>query len=339
MRAFSKQPLPKGPGVFVVTYTGSLGVAATDMLYTRGLKLAELEDRLKDRLAPYLDDYLNVQNPVDCSFSMDASQARELIRIGVESADVHAVIVIVQGEILGSYVDTLTSIDYRDKPVLCCVACKEFMMDHVIEMEQKGIPVYSTPEAAVEVLAEMYGHGRRRAAARLADLNGFLAARSFEIAGRRVHLRLLTQDDIDLWTDFVKSCSPRSLWMRFLSPFAPTPEAARRYCVLDPEEEVAVVAETVEGDRRKPVSIARLIKCGTTGHAEYAVIVTDSWQKKTLGRLLLEACLDLSKYLGVRVVNAEIVQENFPMNKVLNHCNFTMHAKERNMLLMSRSLE
>ncbi len=127
--------------------------------------------------------------------------------------------------------------------------------------------------------------------------------------------------------------------MRFLSPFDPTPEAARRYCVIDPEEEVAVVAEAVEADRRKLVAIARLIKCGPTDQAEYAVIVTDSWQKRTLGRLLLEACLDLSKHLGIRVVNAEIVQENFPMNKVLNHCNFTMHAKERNMLLMSRNLE
>lgn len=339
MRAFSKQPLPKGPGVLVVTYTGSLGVAATDMLYTRGLTLAELEPRLKERLAPYLDDYLNVQNPVDCSFNMDATQVRQLISIGVESPEVNAIIVIVQGEILGSYVETLACIDYRGKPVLCCVACKEFMMDHVVEMEQKGIPVYSTPEMAVDVLSDMYAHRRRQSAARLADLNGFLADRSFAIAGRQVHLRLLTQNDIDLWTDFVKSCSPRSLWMRFLSPFDPTPEAARRYCVIDPEEEVAVVAEAVEADRRKLVAIARLIKCGPTDQAEYAVIVTDSWQKRTLGRLLLEACLDLSKHLGIRVVNAEIVQENFPMNKVLNHCNFTMHAKERNMLLMSRNLE
>jgi acyl-CoA synthetase (NDP forming) len=101
VRAFSKQPLPRGPGVFVVTYTGSLGVAATYMLYMTGLKLAELEPRLKERLAPYLDDYLNVQNPVDCSFNMDAAQVRELIRIGIESAQVHAVVLIVQGEILG----------------------------------------------------------------------------------------------------------------------------------------------------------------------------------------------------------------------------------------------
>jgi acyl-CoA synthetase (NDP forming) len=339
MRAFSKQPLPKGPGVFVVTYTGSLGVAATDMLYMKGLRLAVLEPHLKERLAPFLDNYLNIQNPVDCSFNMDARQAREIINIGVASANVHSLIVIIQGERLESYVDTLATIDYKGKPVLCCVACKEFMMEHVIRMEQKGIPVYSTPEMASDVLAEMYRHGRLRSRMRISDLNQFLADRSFAIADRRVHLRLLTQHDIDLWTDFVNSCSPRSLWMRFLSPFTPTPEAARRFCDIDPDEEVAVVAETIEQDRTKLVAIARLIKCGPTDQAEYAVIVTDSWQRKTLGRLLLEACLGLSKHLGIRVVNAEIVQENFPMNKVLNHCRFIMHAKERNMLLMSRSLE
>jgi len=339
MRAFSKQPLPKGPGVFVVTYTGSLGVAATDMLYASGLRLAVLEPHLKERLAPFLDDYLNIQNPVDCSFNMDPKQTQEIIRIGVESTDVHSVIVVVQGEILESYVDTLASIDYKGKPVVCCVACKEFMMDPVIRMEREGIPVYSTPEMAAQVLSEMYGHRRLRGRTRLADLNRFLADRSFEIADRRVHLRLLTRRDIDPWTDFVRSCSPESLWMRFLSPFAPTPETARRFCDIDPDEEVAVVAETIEEDRKKLVAIARLIKCGPINQAEYAVIVTDSWQKKTLGRLLLEACLDLSKHLDIRIVNAEILQENFPMNKVLNHCHFTMYAKERNMLLMSRNLE
>ena len=270
---------------------------------------------------------------------MDADQARNIIEIGVESNDVHSLIVVLQGEILDSYVDTLAGINYKGKPVVCCVACKEFMMDSVIRMEQKGIPVYSTAEMAAEVLAEMYAHGRLRSRLRFQDLNRFLTDHSFAIGDRRVHLRLLTRQDIDLWTDFVNSCSPRSLWMRFLSPFSPTPEAARRFCDIDPDEEVAVVAETIEQDRKKLVAIARLIKCGSTGQAEYAVIVTDSWQQKTLGRLLLEACLELSKQLGIRIVNAEILQENFAMNKVLNHCSFKMHAKERNMLLMSRNLE
>ncbi len=200
MRAFSKQPLPKGPGVLVVTYTGSLGVAATDMLYTCNLRLAELEPHLKDRLAAVLDDYLNIQNPVDCSFSMDPEQVKKIIEIGVQSEDVHSLIVIVQGEMLDLYVDTLAGIDYKGKPVLCCVACKEFMMDHVIRMEQKGIPVYSTPEMAAEVLAEMYRHGLQCCKVRIKALDRFLADNSFTIGNRQVRLRLLTRRDIDLWT-------------------------------------------------------------------------------------------------------------------------------------------
>ncbi|MCK9227998.1 MAG: GNAT family N-acetyltransferase [Syntrophorhabdaceae bacterium] len=338
IRAFSKQPLPKGPGVFVVTYTGSLGVAATDMIYNSGLKLAQLELPLKTRLSSYIDGYLNVRNPVDCSFSMGPDQVKNIIETGLTGADVNGILVILQGEILDSYVDTLANIDYKGKPVLCCVACKEFMMEGVIKMEKNGIPVFSTPEAAIDVLAEMYKYGERQHKNRLDELNKVLKDRSFSLDDSRIHLRLLTHNDIDQWTEFVKSCSERSLWMRFLSPFSPTPENARRFCDINPDEEIAVVAETVEQGHRKLVAIARLIKCGDTEQAEYAVIVTDKWQQKTLGRLLLEACLDLARHLNIRVVNAEILQENFPMNKVLNHCNFTLHAKERNMLLLSRDL-
>ncbi|OPY67831.1 MAG: succinyl-CoA synthetase subunit alpha [Syntrophorhabdaceae bacterium PtaU1.Bin034] len=338
-RAFSKQPLPKGPGVLVVTYTGSLGVATTDMLYTSNLRLATLEPHLKDRLAAVLDGYLNVQNPVDCSFSMTPDQMKKIIEIGMLSEDVHSLIVIVQGEMLGSYVDTLAAIDYKGKPVLCCVACKEFMMDHVIRMEQKGIPVFSTPEMAAEVLAGMYGYARQVNKVRIKALDRFLEGSTVTLGDRVVHLRLLTDHDIDLWTEFVKSCSPRSLWLRFLSPFSPTPELAERFCNIDPDDEVAIVAELVEDDQKKLVAIARLIKCRRREEAEYAVIVTDSWQQKTLGRMLSEACLDLARRLDFKVVNAETIRENVPILNVLNHCGFRMESRERNMILMSLRLK
>ena len=339
IRGFSKQPLPRGPGVLVVTYTGSLGVAATDMLHTRNLRLAVLEPHLKEQLAPVLDDYLNIQNPVDCSFNMNPEQARKIIEIGVRSADVQSLIVIVQGETLDSYVDTLAGIDYKGKPVLCCVACKEFMIDSVIRMEQKGIPVYSTPEMAAEVLGEMYRHGCRRDKIRIRTLDRFLAANSFSLDGYQVDLRLLTARDTDLWTEFVRSCSDRSLWLRFLSPFTPTPEAAERFCNIEPEEEVAVAAEITEDNRRKIIAIARLIKCRSTDEAEYAVIVTDSWQQRRLGRALSEACLKLARFLNLRVVNAETVQENFPMMRVFSHCRFKMQSKDKSMVLMSLTLK
>ena len=156
MKAFAKQPLPKGDGVLVVTYTGSLGVAATDTLYLNGLRLADLEPELKKRLLKIIPDYVKTVNPVDYSFSMDPEQLRKTIEIGLESEDVGSFIVVIQGEILGSFVEVLKNIHYQEKPILSCVACKEFMMDDVIRMEKAGIPVYSTVEMAAEALAVMH---------------------------------------------------------------------------------------------------------------------------------------------------------------------------------------
>ncbi|HNY66153.1 MAG TPA: GNAT family N-acetyltransferase [Deltaproteobacteria bacterium] len=337
MRGFSKQPLPKGPGVLIITYTGSLGVAATDMLYLNGLRLSTLEPHLKDRLATYLPGYLNLQNPVDCSFTMTPEQLKNIIEIGTVSSDVHSIIVIIQGEKLASFVDTLKGIDYKGKPVVCCVACKEFMIADVIRMEGAGIPVYSTSEMAAEVLGEMYRAGQRRRRKMLKMLDSNLADKGITIDGKPVRFRLLRVEDIDLWTDFVRDCSQESLWLRFLSPFSPTPERAKRYCDIDPEEEFAIVAEMNEGGRRKVIGIARLVKItiNSNHEAEYAVIVSDPWQKKTLGHQLSEMSIGLARQWGIRSVLTETVRDNHAMIKILKRCNFKVDNKCGNMFSLS----
>jgi acyl-CoA synthetase (NDP forming) len=100
-------------------------------------------------------------NPVDYTFSQDAETVKKTIEIGVESNDVGSFIVILQAEILDSYVDALKNIDYRGKPIFACVAGKEFAMEDVIKMEKAGIPVLATPEAVADAIAVMYRHAQR----------------------------------------------------------------------------------------------------------------------------------------------------------------------------------
>jgi acyl-CoA synthetase (NDP forming) len=70
-------------------------------------------------------------------------------------------IVVLQAEILESYVEALKSIDYRGKPIIACVTGKEFAMPDVIRMENAGILVLSTPEQVADALAIMYRHQKR----------------------------------------------------------------------------------------------------------------------------------------------------------------------------------
>ncbi|MGV8175092.1 MAG: acetate--CoA ligase family protein [Methanothrix sp.] len=160
-RAISKQPLPDREGVFIITYAGSLGVIAADAITDNGMRLSELEPDLKERLRKLLPDYVCGMNPVDYTFSQDAQTVKKTIEIGVDSLDVGSFIVVLQAEILESYVDSLKSIDYKGKPIIACVAGKEFAMPDVIKMENAGIPVLSTPEQVADALAIMYRHQKR----------------------------------------------------------------------------------------------------------------------------------------------------------------------------------
>lgn len=155
-RAISKQPLPEKEGVFIITYAGSLGVISADAIIDNEMRLSELEPELKERLRDLLPEYVGGMNPVDYTFSMDAETVRRTIEIGVESEDVGSFIVVLQAEVLGSYVEPLGDIDYKGKPVMACVAGKEFAIDDVIKMEMAGIPVYQTPEQCADAIAVMH---------------------------------------------------------------------------------------------------------------------------------------------------------------------------------------
>lgn len=160
-KAVSKQPLPKRDGVFIITYAGSLGVISADAVTFNGMRLSDLEPDLKERLRRLLPEYVGGLNPVDYTFSMDGETVKKTIEIGVESADVGSFIVVLQAEILGSYVDPLKDIDYKGKPIMACVAGKEFAMEDVIKMEKAGIPVYSTPEQCADAISVMFRHSKR----------------------------------------------------------------------------------------------------------------------------------------------------------------------------------
>jgi len=186
---------------------------------------------------------------------------------------------------------------------------------------------------AAEILAEMYRYAVSKKNAAVEDIVHNLSLNSVFIDNKPVRLRLINKDDIDLWAGFVRSCSSRSLWLRFLTPFIPTPELAQRFCDIDPENEIAIAAE-IEDEEKKFVGIARLSK-ETNEEVEYAVIVSDSWQRKSLGRILSKQCIELAKNRGYKTVRAETVKENFAILRIFRDLKFQLERKDDNMLCMA----
>jgi GNAT superfamily N-acetyltransferase len=338
-RAFSKQPLPTGNEVLVISHADSLSVAAAESLYLSNMRPATLEPHLQQRLEKTLSPCTSIGDGHDFSFTMTPRHLKSFIEIGIESNNVNSFIIGLHGERLNSYIEIMKDIDYKGKPIVCCAAFKELLTNNMVKMERVGIPVYSTVKMAVEVLGWMYHYGMRRRSAVADSIAHHLPTSTLYVDNTPVRLRLINAKDIDLWTDFVNSCSKESLWMRFLAPFSATPERAKRFCNVDPEEEIAVVAEIKLDNQYKFLGIARLIKNKRReGEAEYAIIIYDPWQNKRLGRILSKQCFELAREKGYKTIRAEAILKNHSMIKIFRHFNFSFDGKEENMISTSLNL-
>jgi acetyltransferase len=143
--------------------------------------------------------------------------------------------------------------------------------------------------------------------------------------GAELTLRPIKPEDEPLWHDLLANCSTQSRWFRFNYLFKHTThEMASRYCYIDYDRELAIVAEVEEAGQRKLVGIGRMVADVDHQTAEYAVIVVDRWQSRGLGGLLTDYCLELARKWGVKQVVAEVAKDNSRMLATFRSRGFTM---------------
>lgn len=141
--------------------------------------------------------------------------------------------------------------------------------------------------------------------------------------GTEMILRPIKPEDEPLWTKLLASCSKESIYSRFRYFFFwQSHEVASRYCYIDYDRELAIVAEIGAGEDRRLIGIGRLIS--EPGHiaAEYAILVQDDWQDRGVGRMLTEYCTGIARRWGVRRITAITSRDNLRMISVFKKCGF-----------------
>ncbi|HVX12758.1 MAG TPA: GNAT family N-acetyltransferase [Pirellulales bacterium] len=129
--------------------------------------------------------------------------------------------------------------------------------------------------------------------------------------GQQATLRPIKPEDEPLWHDLLANCSEESIWSRFRYLFKQTThEMATRFCFLDYDRELAIVAEVEHDGVRTLIGVGRLVADTDHRQAEYAVLVTDRWQSRGLGSSLTDYCLEIAQNWRVRQVIAETSPTN-----------------------------
>lgn len=141
--------------------------------------------------------------------------------------------------------------------------------------------------------------------------------------GTPVLLRPIKPEDEPLWMNLLASCSRESIYSRFRYFFHwESHQVAVRYCYIDYNREIAIVAEVQENDSRKLVAVGRLIADPDHETAEYAVLVADAWQNRDLGGILTDYCFEIAKRWKVKKMVAQTTTDNSRMIAVFQKRNF-----------------
>jgi acetyltransferase len=144
--------------------------------------------------------------------------------------------------------------------------------------------------------------------------------------GTPVKLRPIRPEDEPMWHVLLTSCSPESIYSRFFAPVREfTHEMATRFCFIDYDREMAIVAEIEDGDDRKLVAVGRLVADPEHEEAEYAVLVHDDFQNSGLGTQLTDYCMKIAESWGIERITAVTLPENRHMKSILQRFDFELH--------------
>ncbi|MEM7032879.1 MAG: bifunctional acetate--CoA ligase family protein/GNAT family N-acetyltransferase [Chloroflexota bacterium] len=134
-----------------------------------------------------------------------------------------------------------------------------------------------------------------------------------------VTIRPIRPEDEPLIADFHETLSDTSVYYRYFQMIPLTRridhDRLSRVCFIDYDQEIALVVEYRDtvSDTREILGVGRLVKQGDQTEAEFAVLVSDNWQRQGIGGLLLQKLIDIAHLEGQTVLFGKILPENYGM--------------------------
>ncbi len=161
--ALAKQPPARGPNVAVITNAGGLGVLAADALESLGLKLPRLSPESVAELRDKMPPYVSLRNPIDLVGDATDERYSDALDVVLRDPNVDMAIVIALLQVPGvtlRLADVIAS-KAREygKPVLAVTVGGKFVEIFIENLEDAGIPTYTTPERAARAAWALYKYG------------------------------------------------------------------------------------------------------------------------------------------------------------------------------------
>ena len=130
-----------------------------------------------------------------------------------------------------------------------------------------------------------------------------------------VILRPIKPEDEYMWQEMFNSFSTETVRFRFFRMIKDTPHEMRtRYCNIDYDREIGIVAEIKENDKRRLIGVSRIILLpGQFDDAEFALVVSDEWHRIGLGSEFVDYTIEIAKDKKLKTLYGVVLKDNTPM--------------------------
>jgi acetate---CoA ligase (ADP-forming) len=163
--AFAHQPLPKGNNVVIITNAGGPGIMASDACEEDKIQLARIDGKTIKTLKKFLPSAANFYNPVDVLGDALADRYRKTFELILKDKNVDSIIVLLTPQAMTQVLDTGMALvetlkeSKRKIPVVTSFMGGFEVKEGVDYLNKNGIPNFSIPEEAVQVLRGMIDQG------------------------------------------------------------------------------------------------------------------------------------------------------------------------------------
>ncbi|HEY9129095.1 MAG TPA: bifunctional acetate--CoA ligase family protein/GNAT family N-acetyltransferase, partial [Sulfurovum sp.] len=142
--------------------------------------------------------------------------------------------------------------------------------------------------------------------------------------GTDILLRPIRPEDEPMELKMLQSLSEETLKYRFFKVMKDIDhELLTRFCNIDYDREMAIVAVLKENGHRKIIGIGRLIIEPDFKKGEYAVVVHDDYQRRGLGYKLVDMLIGIGQEKGLDKIFGILLSNNMGMLKICERLGFT----------------
>lgn len=143
--------------------------------------------------------------------------------------------------------------------------------------------------------------------------------------GADITIRPIRPEDAEIETDFVNNLSGEARYFRFMHGLHHlTQEMLVRFTQIDYDQEMALIAVTIDAGEEKELGVARYVINPDMISCEFALVVSDDWQSQGLGHRLMQQLMEVARDRGLEIIEGEVLSNNTKMLGLMASLEFTI---------------